>query len=93
MDFVTTMLLTGTLEDKEERHGMTDIQFKAMVKMCLTIAENTKDIKEFKKLLVFPDQGYGAAFVAMLSRMADTIVSMEKVRGVLRDIMMMEGEN
>ena len=69
---------------------MTDIQFKAMLKICLTIAENSKDIKEFKKQLVFPDQGFGAAFMQHLTRLADATSNMEKVRQVLSDILIME---
>jgi len=78
--------------DKKAREGMTDMQFKAMVKMCLTMAEHAKDVKEFKRRLAFPDTGYGAAFVHMLGHMSDTVVSMEKVKQVLRDIIIMELE-
>ena len=71
---------------------MTDMQFKAMLKMCLTMAENSKDIKEFKKTLVFPDNAYGNAFVTMLSRMTDSVVSLEKVKQVIKDMIMLEME-
>ena len=80
-------------EQKKRRLGMTDVQFKAMVKMCLTVAEATRDVKDFKKTLRFHDQGYGAAFMGMLGQMADSLGDMVKVRQVLLDIMMMEGGN
>jgi len=67
-------------EKKKRRTGMTDVQFKAMVKMCLTMAETTRDIKEFKRGLVFHDTAYGAAFVGMLKNMADSVGDMAKVR-------------
>jgi len=70
--------------------NMTDIQFKAVVKICLTIAENTRDIKDFKKAIHLPDSGFGSAFVLLVSRMADSLNDMEKVRQILTDIIMME---
>jgi len=72
-------------------NNMTDTQFKAMVKMCLTMAEHCKDAKDFKKILSFPDNGFGMAFVVMLSRLVDGINDMEKICQTLRDIMMLEG--
>lgn len=72
---------------------MTDIQFMSMVKMALTAAENTRDIKDFKKVLVFPDGGVGNAFATMLSRLTDNLSDIEKIRQVLKDILMMEGAN
>jgi hypothetical protein len=70
---------------------MTDVQFKALVKICLTMAESTREVKDFKRMLVFHDSAFGSAFVGMLSRMTDALGSMEKVRQVLTDILMMEG--
>jgi hypothetical protein len=94
MDLVTTMALTGALDNdkKEARGNMTDLQFKGMVKLCLTIAESTKDVKEFRKMLQFPDQGFGSGFVHLLINMAHSTNNMDRVRKVLKDIMMMEGE-
>jgi len=83
------MMMGGA--DKEER-GMTDVQFKALVKMCLTLAESSKDAKEFRKRLAFPDTGYGHAFVVMLGQVADTLPGMDRLRQMLRDILMMEVE-
>jgi hypothetical protein len=89
------MIITATAEEqKKRRFGMTDIQFKAMVKMCLTMAETTRDVKDFKKKLRFTDNGFGAAFVMMLGQMADSVGDMVKVKQTLLDIMMMdEGGN
>ena len=94
MDFITTMAVMGTLDDEDKERGfMTNLQFKAMVKLSLTIAESTKDVKEFRKMIQFPDQGFGAAFAALLTQMALSINNMDRGRKVLKDIMMMEGEN
>jgi len=72
---------------------MTDIQFMAMIKVCLTMAENTKDIKEFRRNLGFGDSGFGQAFTNLLSNMTATLSDMEKVRQVLKDILLLEGSN
>jgi len=72
---------------------MTNMQFHAMLKMCLTIAESTKDVKEFKKAITFPDNGFGQAFIVLLERTTDTLGSMEKVRRLLKDIILMEMED
>ena len=83
------MVIFTTTEEKR-RVGMTDIQFMSMVKMCLTMAENTRDIKEFRRMLAFPDQGVGHAFTHMLTNMTASLNDMEKVRQVLKDIMLLE---
>lgn len=82
-----------TTEEVKERKSMTDIQFMAMVKVCLTMAENTRDMKEFRRSLSFVDGGFGHAFTNMLSNMAAGLNDMEKVRQVLKDIMLLEGSN
>ena len=89
---MVTMPMPMVVGDERGRETMTDMQFKAMLKMVLTMAETCKDVKEFKKVLVFPDNGYGNAFTVMLARLADTVVSMETVRQVIKDIIMMEME-
>jgi len=63
----------------------------AMVKLALTAAENTRDVKTFKKALVFPDMGTGNAFMQMLSRLSDNLGDIDNIRQVLTDILMMEG--
>ena len=72
---------------------MTDIQFMAMVKLCLTMAEHTRDVKEFRRMLAFPDNGVGNAFVHLLSNLTTNVNDMEKMRQVLKDIMLLEGSN
>ena len=69
---------------------MTDIQFKAMVKICLTVAEATREVKEFKKFLRFAEGGPEGNFAALLTNMAESLNDMEKIRQVLKDIMLME---
>ncbi|MCL2575669.1 MAG: hypothetical protein FWE33_04470 [Defluviitaleaceae bacterium] len=95
---VTTMVIFSGITDinneiKEAKRQMTDVQFMAMVKMAYTAAENTRDIKDFKKVLVFPDNAVGNAFVNMLSRIVDNLSDIDKVRQLLKDILMMEGAN
>ena len=80
-------------EQKKRRFGMTDVQFKAMVKMCLTIAEATGEVKDFKRAVRLAGASFEASFTAMLCNMADSVGNMVKVRQVLLDIMMMEGGN
>ncbi|MCL2168745.1 MAG: hypothetical protein FWB74_01805 [Defluviitaleaceae bacterium] len=89
---MVTMPMPMVVGGEKGRETMTDMQFKAMLKMTLTMAETTKDVKEFKKTLAFPDNGYGHAFMFMLARLADTVVSMETVRQVIKDIIMMDME-
>ena len=88
---------TAEEEQKKRRLGMTDIQFKAMVKMCLTMAEATGEIKDFKKAVRLAGglsgAGFEVSFTTMLCNMADSVSDMAKVRQVLLDIMMMEGGN
>jgi len=81
-----------SIDDGKEVGKMTNMQFQAMMKLCLTIAEGAKDIKDFKKALAFPDNGFGQAFIALLMRTVDNLGSMEKVRQLLKDIIMMEME-
>lgn len=87
------MVIMPISEEKKVEKTMTDMQFKAMLKMCLTMAENSKDAKEFKKTLAFPDNGFGNAFVIMLSRMVDSVASLDRVKQIIRDMIMMEMED
>jgi len=92
MDFMPIILAgTDDEETKEVLRKMTDRQFMAMVKLALTAAENTRDIKDFKRVLAFPDNGVGNAFMTMLARLTDNLTDFEKVHQVLKDILMMEG--
>ena len=72
---------------------MTDIQFMAMVKICLTMAESTNDIKKFRQNLGFGDHDFGQPFVNMLSNMTAMLNDMDKVRQVLKDILLLEGSS
>jgi len=85
-------------EEKSENKGgkiMTDLQFKGFIRMCLTVSEATREVKDFKKLMgsstEWAAHGNYGAFAIMISKIADATGDMEKVKQILQDILKMEG--
>jgi len=71
---------------------MTDLQFKAFVKMILTLAETTREVKVFRRNFGSLSVGvYGvyAPFATMMANIADATGDMEKVKQVLQHILKM----
>lgn len=82
------------LGDKEEEEGsgrMTDQQFKAFVKLCLTVAKATSEVKEFKKHISLGSSSDALdtckVFIEMLIKVAESTGSTEKVQQVLQEIL------
>ncbi|MCL2396710.1 MAG: hypothetical protein FWC93_01455 [Defluviitaleaceae bacterium] len=100
MDF-TTMSLLGFFDgdDSEDKkkggNAMTDFQFKAFIRLCLVLAENNREVKEFNKQMngqfSWSGQGTYGAFVGMIRTVAETTGDMERVKQILQDILKMEG--
>ena len=97
---IGAMMALGLFDNEEEGQNkggniMTDLQFKGFIRMCLTIAETTREVKEFKKLiggsLEWATYGNYGAFAIMVSKIADATGDMERVKQVLQDILKMEG--
>ncbi|MCL1844119.1 MAG: hypothetical protein FWF79_09935 [Defluviitaleaceae bacterium] len=90
MDF-GTMFALGMFDSDEEKNegslGMTDYQFKAFVKMCLVVAENTTELKEFKRRIAVTHGSPYQPFVEMLINISEATGNMEKVRQVIQDIL------
>ena len=73
--------------------SLTDYQFKSFIKMSLTLAETTREVKEFNKRIgAYTLWGSYGPFTQMISKIAEATGDMEKVKQVLQDILKMEGE-
>jgi len=87
---ITLGLLFGDDDDDEATGSglnMTDVQFKVFINMVLTLAENAKDPKEFRKnfpAILHSESGYGV-FSAMILSIADATGDMMQVVQALRD--------
>ena len=95
MDF-TTMAALGIFsnDDGDDNEGgagrMTDLQFKAFIRMMLDLANNTREVKEFRKSFgTFTDWGLYSPFTSMIINIADATGDMERVKQVLQDILKM----
>ena len=76
----------------------TDLQFRAFIRMALTLAETTRDVKEFNKTWGswgswVGATGHFAPYVWMIPKIADATMDMEKVKQVLQDILKMSASN
>jgi len=101
---IATALATGLFlggSDNTNEGGVadmaTDLQFRAFIKMALTLAETTRDVKEFQKTWGgwtswSGATGHFATYIWMIPKMADATGDMEKVKQILQDILKMEGE-
>lgn len=92
---IGTMAALGMFDDDESNGGvarMTDLQFKAFIRMMLDLAQTTREVKEFKKSFgTFTDWGLYSPFTLMIINIADATGDMERVKQVLQDILKMEG--
>jgi len=99
---ITTMMALGMFDSDDGNtaeggeFGMTDLQFRAFIRMALTLAETTREVKEFQKIWGSWNSWVGAtgrfeAFIWMIPKIADATGDMEKVKQVLQDILKMEG--
>ena len=95
---ISSMAVFGMLndDDKNKDEGgaarMTDLQFKAFIRMMLDLAQTTREVKEFKKRFgTFIEWGPYSPFTSMIINIADATGDMEKVKQVLQDILKMEG--
>ena len=86
---ITTMMAMGLFdsdEDEEEGGGnkLTDLQFKALMKLYLALAESTREIKDFRR-----NGGFGAdcPYGSILTKIVDITGDLERARTVLNDIL------
>ena len=92
---ITTMMTLGMFDsDSDNSEGgtarMTDLQFRAFVRMMLDLANNTREVKEFRKSFgTFTDWGMYAPFTSMIVCIAEASGDMMKVQQVLQDILKM----
>jgi len=91
MNMVTLGLLFDDDDDSDETTEgglkMTDVQFKVFINMIVTLAENAKDPKEFRKnypAILHSESGYGI-FSSMILSIADATGDMTQVVQALRD--------
>ena len=81
---------TDNTEENTEADIMTDLQFKAFIKLMLILAESTGETKEFRKnfgTLSGVNAGVYAPFVTVISRISEVTDDMEKVKQILHDIL------
>ena len=96
MDFSTMTLLGmfGGDDDNENEGGatrMTDLQFKAFIRMMQELANNTREVKEFRKSFgTFTDWGLYAPYTTMILSIAESTGDMMKVQQILQDILNMK---
>jgi len=90
---IATMIALGFFDDDEEdeekgRKSMTDQQFKAFMGMCLVLANNTNEVKDFKKRMAgagcLGAEGTHSVFGNMLVQIAESAGDMDSVRKVLQ---------
>ena len=98
---IGTMLALGMFNSGDDSEneggtfGMTDLQFRAFIKMTLTLAETTREVKEFQKTFGgwaswSGATGHFGTFIWMIPKIADATGDMEKVKQVLQDILKMD---
>ena len=98
MDFGTMAALGMFNSDGDDNErgviGMTDLQFRAFIKVFLEFAQTTREVKEFRKGLgTFTDWGAFAPYTTMIINIADATGDMERVKQVLNDILKMSASS
>lgn len=88
------MSMLGMFDGDDENKGgagpMTDLQFKAFIRMMLDLANNTREVKEFRKSFgTFTDWGVYAPYTTMILSIAEATGDMMKVQQILQDILKM----
>jgi len=68
--------------------GLTDFQYKSAMYMCLKIAENTHEVKTFRKhMLGWAEIGEIGPHIALLAVLSEASDDMEQVKSVLEKIL------